>query len=69
MRAEARVSLREITAASIGVEHVRSVPCATELRASYVSGERTPGGFYVRCGFEDGGELDEAERVLRLPLA
>jgi diamine N-acetyltransferase len=50
------------------VEYVRSRPGAVELRTSYVPGEGSPGPFYHRLGFEDTGEVDDGERVLRLPL-
>jgi diamine N-acetyltransferase len=50
------------------VEHVRRLPGASELRSSYVAGERGPRDFYLRYGFEDTGELDEGEHVIRLAL-
>ena len=51
------------------VDHVRTLPAATELRTSYQPGEGSPAPFYIGFGFEETGELDEGERVLRLPLA
>jgi diamine N-acetyltransferase len=50
------------------VEHVRSLPDARELRASYLPGDAGPGEFYRRYGFEETGELHEGERVIRLLL-
>ena len=50
------------------VDHVRTLPRATELRTSYEPGEGSPAAFYIRFGFDETGELDEDERVLRLAL-
>ena len=50
------------------VDHVRGRPGAAELRSSYVPGEAGPGGFYRRYGFEETGELDGDEVVIRLAL-
>ncbi len=50
------------------VEHVRTLPGARELRSSYVPGDASPGPFYVGYGFEETGEVEEGERVIRLPL-
>jgi diamine N-acetyltransferase len=50
------------------VEHVRGLPGATELRTSYVPGEAGPRDFYLRYGFEETGEVDEGEHVVRLEL-
>jgi diamine N-acetyltransferase len=50
------------------VERVRGLPGATELLSSYVPGDGGPGGFYLRYGFEETGEVDEGERVIRLEL-
>lgn len=43
-------------------------PEATELRLSYVPGPGDPSGFYAKLGFEETGELEEDERVMRLRL-
>jgi diamine N-acetyltransferase len=51
------------------VDHVRTLPAATELRTSYQPGAGSPAPFYMGFGFEETGELDDGERVLRLPLA
>jgi diamine N-acetyltransferase len=51
------------------VEHVRGLPRATELRTSYVPGEHGPRDFYLRYGFEETGEVEDGERVVRLPLS
>lgn len=50
------------------VEHVRALPGARELRSSYVPGDRGPRDFYLRYGFEETGEVDEGEHVIRLEL-
>jgi diamine N-acetyltransferase len=50
------------------VEHVRGLPGASELRSSYVAGERGPRDFYLCYGFEDTGEIDDGEHVIRLEL-
>jgi diamine N-acetyltransferase len=50
------------------VDHVRSRPGASELRSSYVPGETGPGGFYRRYGFEETGELNHGQVVIRLAL-
>lgn len=50
------------------VEHVRSRPGATELLSSYVPGEHGPRDFYLAYGFEETGETEGEEIVIRLPL-
>ena len=50
------------------VEHVRGLPGAEELKSSYVRAEGGPGPFYLRYGFEETGEVDEGEHVIRLEL-
>lgn len=50
------------------VEHVRALPGARELLSSYVPGEHGPRGFYLRYGFEETGEVEGDERVIRLAL-
>ena len=50
------------------VERVRGLPGATELRTSYVPGQAGPRGFYLRYGFEETGEVDGGEHVIRLEL-
>lgn len=50
------------------VERVRSLPGASELVTSYVPGEGSPGGFYLRYGFVETGEVEEGERVVKLVL-
>ena len=50
------------------VEHVRSLPGARELLSSYVPGEHGPRGFYLRYGFEETGDVEGDERVIRLVL-
>jgi diamine N-acetyltransferase len=50
------------------VDHIRTLPGARYLYSSYVDGERSPGRFYARYGFEETGELEDGERVIRLSL-
>ncbi len=51
------------------IEHVRSLPNATEFLLSYVAGDHSPQGFYERIGFVDTGEVIGVERVMRLDLS
>jgi diamine N-acetyltransferase len=51
------------------VERVRSLPGATELLSSYVRGEAGPRDFYLRYGFEETGDVEEGEHVIRLELS
>jgi diamine N-acetyltransferase len=50
------------------VDYVRSRPGATELFSSYVPGDDGPGGFYLRYGFVETGEVEGDEVVIRLQL-
>lgn len=50
------------------VERVRGLPGARELRTSYVPGDAGPRDFYLRYGFEETGELEAGENVIRLGL-
>jgi diamine N-acetyltransferase len=50
------------------VERVRSLPGARELLSSFVPGEAGPRDFYLRYGFEETGEVEEGEHVIRLEL-
>ena len=50
------------------VEYVRTRPGARELGSSYVTGDGSPGPFYLRYGFVETGEVDHDERVIRLDL-
>jgi len=56
--------------AAIGavVDHVRSLPDATELLVSWVPAPGGPEPFYSGLGFEPTGEVDEGEVVARLQL-
>ena len=51
------------------IDHVRSLPGATEFFLSYVPGDHSPKGFYERVGFADTGQVMGIERVMRLELA
>jgi diamine N-acetyltransferase len=50
------------------IEHVRTLPRATELLVSYVPGPADPSGFYRLLGFEDTERVEHGERVMRLTL-
>jgi diamine N-acetyltransferase len=50
------------------VDHVRSLPGATELRVSWVPADRGPEPFYAGLGFVPTGEIHEGEVVARLAL-
>lgn len=50
------------------IDHVRTRPGATELLASYVPGEGSPGPFYAGLGFVETGRVDDGENVIRLAL-
>jgi diamine N-acetyltransferase len=47
---------------------VRRQPGAHEFTLSYAPGDGEPAPFYRRLGFEDTGEWDEGEKVMRLDL-
>lgn len=51
------------------VERMRSLPGATELLSSYVPGDAGPRDFYRRYGFEETGDVEEGEHVIRLKLS
>lgn len=51
------------------IEHVRSLPGATELMVSYVPGEGSPEPFYTGFGFVPTGEVDDGENIMLLNLA
>lgn len=51
------------------IDHVKTLPGATELKTSYVPGEGNPSPFYYKLGFEETGEILEGEHVLRLGLS
>ena len=48
------------------IDHVKTLPDATELKTSYVPGEGNPSPFYYKLGFEETGEVIEGENVLKL---
>jgi diamine N-acetyltransferase len=62
-RGHGRAALRLV------IEHVRTRPGQTLLRASCVPGPHSPIGFYERCGFRRTGEVDDGEEVLELTLS
>ena len=50
------------------IDQVRTMPGAKELLLSYVPGKGNPRKFYQKLGFEETGEVDDDEIVMRLPL-
>jgi diamine N-acetyltransferase len=50
------------------IEHVRTLPNATELLVSWVPEPGGPAPFYLGLGFAPTGEMDGDEVVARLPL-
>jgi diamine N-acetyltransferase len=50
------------------INHVRSLPGARELLTSYIPGDGNPSPFYYKLGFEETGEIDDGEKVLKLML-
>jgi diamine N-acetyltransferase len=50
------------------VDHVRTLPGATDLLVSWVPGEASPEGFYLGLGFVPTGEVHGDEVVARLAL-
>ncbi len=55
-------------AMALVIAHVRGLPGAKELLTSYVPGEGNPSPFYYKLGFEETGEIEDGEKVLRLEL-
>ena len=50
------------------VEYVKTRPNARELLVSYHPGDGSPRDFYLRLGFQETGQVEDGEVVLRLPL-
>jgi diamine N-acetyltransferase len=50
------------------IDYVRTRPGAPQLLVSYHPGEGSPRGFYRKLGFEETGEMEEGEVVMRLIL-
>ncbi len=50
------------------IDHVKTLPGARELLASYNPGEGNPSPFYYKLGFEETGEWEDKEKVLKLKL-
>ncbi len=49
-------------------DHVKTLPGAVELLTSYVPGDGDPSPFYYKIGFEETGEVEDGEKVLKLRL-
>ena len=50
------------------IAHVRTLPNAQELRLSYAPEEDNPAPFYEKLGYEETGEWEEGEKVMKLVL-
>jgi diamine N-acetyltransferase len=50
------------------VDYVKTRPNASELLVSYHPGDGSPRDFYLKQGFQETGQVEEDEIVLRLPL-
>lgn len=50
------------------IAYVRERPGAVELLTSYVPGDGCPQPFYLKLGFQETGESEGGENVLRLAL-
>ncbi len=50
------------------IDHVKTLPGALELLASYNPGEGDPAGFYYKLGFVETGEWEDDEKVIKLFL-
>jgi len=50
------------------ITHVKTLPGAKELLTSYVPGDGNPSLFYCKLGFEETGEWEDGEKVLKLKL-
>ena len=55
-------------ALDLAVAYVRTRPHAERLLVSFVPGEGSPEGFYLKYGFRRTGEVHDGEPVLELPL-
>lgn len=50
------------------IQHVRTLPNATEFFLSYVPAAGSPREFYQKLGFRDTGEVEDGENIMRLKL-
>lgn len=50
------------------VDYVKTRPNATELKLSYVPADGGPEQFYLKQGFENTGEVEHGENVMRMSL-
>ena len=48
------------------IEHVKNLPNAQELVLSYMPGEGNPSPFYQKLGFQETGEWEDDEKVMKL---
>jgi diamine N-acetyltransferase len=50
------------------IAHVKALPGAKELLTSYMPGDGNPSPFYCKLGFEETGQWDKDEKILKLKL-
>ena len=50
------------------IDHVQTLPKATDLYTCVVEGEGSPKRFYEKAGFKATGEYEDSEAVMRLKL-
>jgi diamine N-acetyltransferase len=50
------------------IVHVKPLPGAKVLLTSYIPGDGNPSPFYYKLGFEETGEWEDDEKVLKLDL-
>jgi diamine N-acetyltransferase len=55
-------------ALDLAIDEVRAAIGASYVLTSYVPGDGSAGGFYRALGFEETGQLEGVERVMRLQL-
>jgi diamine N-acetyltransferase len=55
-------------ALALVLDHVRTLPGASEILTSVVPGEGSPGPFYEKLGFRYTGAEEDGEKILRLAL-
>jgi len=48
------------------IEYVKTLPRATEFFLSFMPGKGNPQGFYSKLGFEETGDMEDGEIIMRL---
>jgi len=57
-----------LDAMKLVIDHVRSLPNASEFKLSFVPGEGDPSGFYAKLGFVETDEWEDDEKIMVLKL-